>query len=599
MTPGALDPITFEVLRSGFEYACERMGHVLQRVSFSPIIYDMVDFSNGVFDAEGELVGQAANCPVHLGAMHYSVRASVERFGADGLGPGDVVILNDPYRGGTHTPDVTMTLPVYADGELIAFTASRAHWTDLGGGGQAFSTHIAAEGLRLPPLKLVEAGELNTDLVDIIRNQSRVPQYVDGDVNAQLGALSAGEAELLRLIDRYGHETLRQGMKEVTDYTERMTRAAIARIPDGVYEAEDYADTDGFSEEPVRLRIKLTVAGDELAVDFAGTDPVADGAINSPEANTVSAVYYSLKFFLSPDAPANAGMYRPITISIPEDTWLNPSWPAPTIGCTVLAAPKVCAAVWQALAHAIPDRIIAPTYAEDNWFVASVADPEVKGGHVFSDLPPGGWGGTPFHDGMNVTEEPNGNCTNLPAETAELLFPIEYERYELRPDSGGPGQFRGGLGSVLQVRFDERTELSMECSRTRAGSPGVGGGEAGPPQRQSKVDGDGRRETIGGLTDDGRWLNCLLSNHPFAPGEVFLFESTGGGGWGDPLEREPAAVLSDVVDGYVSAEVAARDYGVVIDRERREVDGDATKALRSTMRARRRPTGQEDPDGHA
>ena len=587
---GSLDPITFEVLRAGFEYACERMGRVLQRVSFSPIIYDMVDFSNGVFDASGELVGQAANCPVHLGAMHYSVRASVERFGVGGLGPGDVAILNDPYRGGAHTPDVTMTQPVYADGELIAFAASRAHWTDLGGGGaggQAFSTHIAAEGLRLPPLKLVEGGELNTDLVDIIRNQSRVPQYIDGDIDAQLGALRAGEAELLRLVERYGRDQLERGMNEVIDYTERRTRAAIGRIPDGEYTAEDYADTDGFSEEPVRLRVKLTVEGDELAVDFAGTDPVADGAINSPEANTVSAVYYSLKFFLSPDAPANAGMYRPITVTIPENTWLNPSWPAPTIGCTVLAAPKVCAAVWQALAHAIPDRIIAPTYADDNWFVAAVSDPDVVGGHVFSDLPPGGWGGTPFHDGLNVSEEPNGNCTNLPAETAELLFPIEYERYELRPDSGGPGKFRGGLGSVLQVRFNERTELSMETSRTREGSPGVNGGQPGPPQRQVKVDRDGQHETIGGLTDEGRWLNCLLSNHPFAPGESFLFESTGGGGWGDPLEREIEAVLADVIDGYVSVQAARERYGVVVDLDAGEIDHDATERLRATMAATR------------
>lgn len=581
-----LDPITFEVMRSAFEYTCERMSRVLQRASFSPIIYDMVDYSNAIFDPDTQLLGQTANCPVHLAAMHFSARASIGKYGVENLFPGDVVVLNDPYEGGTHTPDVTFTMPIYYEEQLIGFGVSRAHWTDVGGGGaggQAFGTHIAAEGLRLPPVKILERGELNRDIVAIIRNATRVPQYVDGDVQAQLGALKAAEIELTRLARRYGVETLRQAQREVLDYTERMTRAALERIPDGEYEADDYADTDGFSLEPIKLHVKLVVRDDEITVDFSGTDPECIGSINSPYANTASAVYYALKFFLNPDAPANAGMYRPITLSIPEATWLNPRWPAPTIGCTTLASSKICSGIWLALAKAIPDRIIAPTYSECNWFVASVKDPDTWFTYVFSDLPAGGWGGSPFHDGMSVTQDPLGNCMNLPAETAELLFPVEYEGWDIRNDSGGPGKFRGGLGSRLKIRWYGRTELSMECSRTRAGSPGVNGGGASPPQRQAKIHADGRRETIGGWSEDGTWRSCLLANHPFQPGDTFLFEATGGGGWGDPLERDPHMVLEDVLDEYVSLEDARTQYGVAIHDGK--VDEEATRKLREEMQS--------------
>jgi N-methylhydantoinase B len=576
-----MDPITFEVMRASFEYTCERMSRVLRRAAFSPLIVDMVDFSNAIFDVEGELVGQAANCPVHLGAMHFSTRASIDRFGADGLEEGDVVVLNDPYHGGTHTNDVTLTAPVHWEGRLIGYAVSRAHWTDVGGGGaggQAFGTHIAAEGLRIPPTKLVRAGVLDEDLVAIMRASSRVPQHVDGDLRAQLGALKAAEQELQRLAERYGPATLHEAMEAVKDYTERMTRAAIEQIPDGVYRASEFTDTDGVSPEPVRLEVALTVAGDRIAVDFAGTDPTVAGSVNSPLANTHSCVYYALKFFLQPDAPANAGMYRAIDISVPEGSWLNCAWPAPTIGCTTVAASKVGAAIWQAVAQAIPERAIAPTNAEINWFVAGVED-GAGAQSIYSELPAGGWGGTPFGDGMNVTMDPLGNCTNLPIEVGELLFPVEYEAVELRPDSGGPGARRGGLGQRFQVRWHGRAAVSMGSSRTRAGSPGVGGGEASPPQRLVKVAADGGETVIGGIGDDGAWVPCVLSSHPFEGGEAFRVESTGGGGWGAALERAPEQVLEDVLDGYVTVEGARADYGVVVSGG--AVDAAATAAERA------------------
>jgi N-methylhydantoinase B/oxoprolinase/acetone carboxylase alpha subunit len=580
----ALDPVTFEVLRSLFEYTCARMSQILQKTSFSPILYDMVDFSNAIYDADLRLLGQTANCPVHLAAMQFSARATAKRFGVESLKEGDVIVLNDPYEGGTHINDITFTMPIFFRGRLLGFAVSRGHWTDLGGGaagGQAFGTHIAAEGLRLPPIKLFENYTINEDFCRIITNNTRTPQYIEGDIQAHLGALRAAEAELQRAAERYGEETVRLAMREVIAYTERMTRKAIAEIPDGVYEGEDYADTDGFSDEPIRIKVRLIVAGDEITVDFTGSDPVVTGAINSPMANTYSAVYYSLKFFLSPDAPANGGMFAPIKVVLPENCWLNAKWPAPTIGCTTLTSSKITSAIWQALAKAVPQRAAASTFAECNWFVCAVKDPAGGPLSVFSDLPAGGWGGTPYADGMSVTMDPLGNCMNLPAETAELLFPVVYEAFELRPESAGAGKHRGGLGARLQIRFLGEAELSMETARTREGSPGVNGGGRSPAQRLIKIDRNGKREAIGGWTEDGQWKKCLLAAYRFAPGERFLFESTGGGGWGNPLERDVAKVLDDVLDEYISLETAREVYGVVIDPTTLKLDEAATHALRA------------------
>lgn len=576
-THEGLDPVTFEVLRRGFEYGPERMSQVLQKASFSPIIYDMVDYSNAIFDANVELIGQTANCPVHIAAMQFSAQASLKRYPLEELGPGDIVLLNDPYEGGTHVPDVTMTMPVFAEDELLALVVCRAHWNDLGGG---FDTHIAGEGLRLPPSMLYRDGKLNEELVGIIKNNTRTPQYVEGDIQAQIGALRAGEDEMMRLASKYGAGVVKEGMREVLDYTQRMTKAAIRDIPNGVYEASDYVDSDGVTDDPVMVQVKLTVSDERVEVDLTGSSPVTVGPINSPYGNTASAVYYALKFFLGPDAPANAGLYRQIDMVIPEKTWLNPSWPAPTLGCTTATSSKICAAIWLAMAQAVPDQAIAPTCAEANWLVASATDPESGEVSVLTDLPAGGWGGTPYNDGMHVTMDPLGNCQNLPAETAELLFPVRYLSFEMVTDSAGAGKNRGGCGVRAELQFLGRGEMIwMETSRTREGSPGVNGGGYSRRQRQLRRKTDGSLETIGGLDEDGQWHSQILGGIPFEPGEAFVFESTGGGGWGSPLERAADAVANDVRNEFVSREEARSVYGVVLTDDL-EVDRDATETHR-------------------
>ncbi|MGD9601446.1 MAG: hydantoinase B/oxoprolinase family protein [Gammaproteobacteria bacterium] len=583
-----VDPVTFEVLRSVFEYASDRMSTVLQRASFSPILADMVDFSNAIYDYECQLLSQAANCPIHLAAMKFSAEAIIEKFGLENIHEGDVICLNDPYKGGTHINDITFLAPIYFERDLVGFAVSRGHWMDLGGGaagGQAFAgTHIAGEGLRLPPTKIYERGKPREDIIDILVNNTRTPHFVRGDLQAHVGCLRAGEQEMQRAAARYGLVTLKAAMKQLQKYTERIVRKSISEIPDGVYEGEDYADTDGFSDKPIGIKVKLIVKGSDITVDFSGTDSTVKGAINSPYANTASATLYSLQFFLAPYAPQNQGMFNPISIVIPENSWLNAKWPAPTIGCTTLTSSKITSAIWQALAKACPDKVTGSTSADCNWFVSSVVAPNGVT-DVFSDLPAGGWGATPYSDGMNVTEDPLGNCMNMPAETAELLFPIAYEAFELRRDSAGAGKYRGGLGAVFKVRYLAEGALSMETARTLEGSPGVAGGRHSAVQRQVKIHRDGQRQVIGGYDEKGEWHNPLLCAYPFGHGETFMFESTGGGGYGSPLERDPQAVLDDVLDEYISAEAARDVYGVVIDPATRQVDLAATQAARARLAA--------------
>ena len=365
-----VDPVTFEVLRSIFEYASDRMSTVLQRASFSPILADMVDFSNAIYDYECQLLSQAANCPIHLAAMKFSAEAIIKKFGLENIFEGDVICVNDPYQGGTHINDMTFLTPIYFEQELVGFAVSRGHWMDLGGGaagGQAFSgTHIAGEGLRLPPIKIYERGQPRADIIDILVSNTRTPHFVKGDLQAHVGCLRAGEQEMQRAAAKYGLVTLKTAMKQLQEYTERIVRKSISEIPDGVYEGEDYADTDGFSTTPIKIKVKLIVQGSEITVDFSGTDGTVKGAINSPYANTASATLYSLQFFLAPYAPQNQGMFNPIKLIIPEGSWLNAKWPAPTIGCTTLTSAKITSAIWQALAKACPAKATGSTSADCN-----------------------------------------------------------------------------------------------------------------------------------------------------------------------------------------------------------------------------------------
>ena len=590
-TSTTLDPITFAVVRAGFDHITRLMSTNLQKTSYSPILYDMVDFSNALFDPEANLIGQTTNVPVHLASMHFSVLASLRAF-PEGLEEGDVVLLNDPYQGGTHIPDVTFTMPVFAEGRIIGYAASRGHWLDLGGaapGGMvADATHIVQEGLRIPPIKLYERGVLDAKVHAIIKANTRVPHYIDGDLRAHESALQTANRELQALATRYGVETVLACMAEALNYTERRTRAAIREIPDGVYSAEDWIDTDGVSAEPVPIRCTLTVDGDEITADLRNSSPLVAGPINYPAAGSHSGVYFALKFFLDPDAPPNAGMYRPITILLPESGVVNARWPAPVFNGNLATSERIADAVWQALGQAIPERMVGMTYGDCNSFSVSAVDPETGIPYIADDLPPGGWGGTPFSDGMNATYSCHGNCMDLTVEMTELIYPIRFERRELIADSGGPGTFRGGLGMRQTFApINHPAVCGIETSRSLMGAPGVLGGAPGRPGRTLRNFGREDEEVLGGWTPDGTWRICSYSNRSLPRDNTFTNEAPGGGGWGNPLERDPARVLDDVLDGYITAEAAQRDYGVIISAQagRMTVEESATNVEREARAA--------------
>lgn len=560
-----LDPITFEVVRSSFDYITKMMSQTLQKISFSPIMYDQVDFSNALFDDKANLIGQTTNVPVHLAAMHHCVNAAVDAF-KDDFNEGDVVILNDPYRGGTHNMDVTFVTPVFWDGKLIAYACSRGHWQDMGGKAASSESptavHIAEEGLRLPPTKIYIAGEPVTWLIDIIRNNTRAPYFIDGDIRAHMGALNTAKKHFFELVEKYGEDTVRACMEEALDYTERRTRAAIKKLPNGVYTADDYIDADGVNNKAIFVKATVTIEDEDITVDFTGSSPTVDGPVNFPLAGTCSGVYFGLKFFLDPDAPPNAGMYRPIHIIVPENTVFNPRWPAPVYYGNLITSEKVADLIWQCLEQAIPEQIVGMPYADCNPISWGVVNAREGVSDTFGELPPGGWGGTPFGDGMSATYSRHGNCMDFTPEQMELLYPVICTEREFKEDSAGAGKYRGGLALQVSWKLLQNSTMNVGMGRSRFGPPGVCGGKDGKPSSVILNMGTDREEVIGGYTEDHEYLMTMFDNYPMKAGDTVTMITQGGGGYGDPKERDPELVKKDVRNGLVSKEAALEEYGV-------------------------------------
>lgn len=560
-----LDPITFEVVRSSFDYITKMMSQTLQKISFSPIMYDQVDFSNALFDDKANLIGQTTNVPVHLAAMHHCVNAAVDAF-KDDFNEGDVVILNDPYRGGTHNMDVTFVTPLFWDRKLIAYACSRGHWQDMGGKAASSESptavHIAEEGLRLPPTKIYIAGEPVTWLIDIIRNNTRAPYFIDGDIRAHMGALNTAKKHFFELVEKYGEDTVRACMEEALDYTERRTRAAIKKLPNGVYTADDYIDADGVNNKAIFVKATVTIEDEDITVDLTGSSPTVDGPVNFPLAGTCSGVYFGLKFFLDPDAPPNAGMYRPIHIIVPENTVFNPRWPAPVYYGNLITSEKVADLIWQCLEQAIPEQIVGMPYADCNPISWGVVNAREGVSDTFGELPPGGWGGTPFGDGMSATYSRHGNCMDFTPEQMELLYPVICTEREFKEDSAGAGKYRGGLALQVSWKLLQNSTMNVGMGRSRFGPPGVCGGKDGKPSSVILNMGTDREEVIGGYTKDHEYLMTMFDNYPMKAGDTVTMITQGGGGYGDPKERDPELVKKDVRNGLVSKEAAEKEYGV-------------------------------------
>ncbi len=474
----AVDPITFAVIKSGLDTIVDDMAYAVMRTARSPIVRDVLDYSVTLCDASGRILSQAKTVALHLGAVPDAIDVVISRF-RDDLFPGDVIILNDPYDGGMHLPDIFMFKPIFAGERLLGFSVVIAHHCDVGGrvpGSNASdSTEIFQEGLRIAPMKLYERGRPNRTLFSIIEKNVRLPDLVLGDLDAQYATCNIGEREMLRLFERYDEE-LEPYFDRLIDYGEALTRKAIAAWPDGDYGFTDYIDGDGFSPAPIPIVCRITVKGDHLWVDFTGSSPQVRGAINATLSFVKSATYLTIRCALDHDVPNNAGVYRCITVTAPEGSILNPVMPAP-VAARALTGYRVVDTVMGALAQIAPARLMAA--GEGGNTVVAIGG--YHGGErrpfVLVDMINGAWGGRPDKDGVEGVTNPSQNMSNLPIETIEARYPLIMEEYGLREDSGGAGQYRGGLGLVRQYRlFAERAVLQLRADRHEHPPYGLFGG---------------------------------------------------------------------------------------------------------------------------
>lgn len=552
-----VDSVTLEVVRNACVAVAEEMNATLIRTSYSPNIKDRRDCSCALFDAGGEMISQAENIPVHLGAMPYSVAAAVEAFPPETLSEGDAVLLNDPFHGGAHLPDLTLVTPIFVDGEVAAFAANRAHHADIGGARAgsvaADSTEIYQEGLRIPPVRLYESGEPNEDVMTLVLANVRTPDERRGDLRAQHAANQTATERFRDLAARYGRDELTTVLEEIKDYSERRMRAEISALPDGTYEFEDVLDGDGHGHNDLRIAVAVTVDGDEVTVDFAGTAEQIEGAINAPRAVTASATYYALRCVTDPDIPPNAGCYRPVTIEAPEGTIVNASPPAAVVGGNLEVSQRATDAILGAFGREVPERGIAGCQGTMNNVTFGGTDPRTGEPYAFYETQGGGFGGRTGLDGMDGVHVHMSNTLNTPAEVLETAYPLRVVRYEYRADSGGVGAFRGGLGLRRDIEAKGPTTFSLLADRRRHAPYGLAGGGSGAPgEDYLRRDGETHRLDP-------------KSTHELRLGDVVSIRTPGGGGYGDPADRDPDAVRRDVRLEKLTPQAAREAYGVDVE----------------------------------
>jgi N-methylhydantoinase B len=535
-----MDRITLDVIGAALLSIAEEMGEALIKSSYSTNIKERQDCSTALFNMRGEVIAQAEHIPMHLGSLIMIVREILKRYPLPDLHEGDVFVGNDPYTGGsTHLPDITVASPVFADGGLVGFVANIAHHAD-GSGRQTYS--IWDEGLRIPPIRIVDGGRLREDVMELVLLNFRLPRERRADFRAQFAANRLGTARAQELVRRYGRDTCVAAMDESLAYGERKIRAAIRSIPDGVYALDDWLDDDGVGGPPVPLRVRITVSGDRIALDFSGTGAQVPGDVNVVYLALVATVYYVLKSVLDPDIPANGGFYRAIEVTAPEGSLVNAQPPAP-VAWRTQTCQRVADLVLGALAPALPDRVIAATNGANSAWVFSGTDPATGQYYVYLETIGGGSGARATKDGLDAVQVHVTNTSNLPVECLEMEYPLLVEEYALVPDSGGAGRFRGGLGirRTVRVRGHDTTFLGT-LERQRVAPPGLrGGGEGG---RGALL--------LNAGTSAQRDLGSKVAGVRLKPGDTVTIVTPGAGGYGPVAERDPALLAGDVRDGKVS-----------------------------------------------
>ena len=572
------DPFTLELFKNSLFSISDEMAVTICRTTYSGVLRDNMDFSTGFTDANGKLVAQGLTIPLHLGSIPTALDSVLDHFKGD-IQPGDVFIMNDPYEGGMHLPDVFIFKPIFVEGEQLAIAATISHQADIGGrvpGSNASdSTEIFQEGLRIPPIKLYMGGELNETMWRLIEKNVRIPIQVLGDMRAQLSACTIAENQFLELVDRFGLETTRFYMGEVIHHTERLARAAIRKLPDGEFAFEDWVDDDGIDRDrPIRLFCKITKRDDAIRVDWAGSSDQVKGAINCTLSFTKAVSYAAIRSVLDFDIPCNEGLFRAIDVTAPPGTVTNMVLPA-ACAARGLTGFRMGDCVFGALAMMLKDEVGAASDG-GNTGVSIGGYDKSRRPFIFVDFACGSWGGRPWGDGVQGNSNMFANMASQSVELIESQNPIQILRYELIPDRAGAGKYRGGVPYRRDYLFtEEEAVLQVRSDRRRFRPYGLYGGYAGRPSRN-----------VLNPDKEARLLDSKVTMH-LRRGDVFRHELPGGGGWGDPLDRDPSNVLNDVRNEYISVEGANRDYGVVIDSSTWTVDLVATRNLRESRRRSR------------
>ena len=527
------DPVKLEIFKSLYSSVAEEMGVSLRRSAFSPNIKERRDYSCAVFNRDGVLIAQGDHMPVHLGSMPMSVRAALDTVE---LGPGDIVVLNDPYAGGTHLPDVTMVAAVYAEGKRqkakgkkqksnnnpLFYVANRAHHADIGGatpGSMGRADEIYQEGLRIPPVRLMIEGRVNEDVMRLISANVRLPEEREGDLTAQLGAIATGQTRLIEIVERYGFKEADLYASHLINYTAEMMRRVIRQLPDGSYEAEDYLDDDGYSDDPIRIAVRIKINGDRATVDFTGSAPQVRGPVNAVEAITVSAVYYAFRCLIRESVPASWGILEPITVIAPAGTVVNALPPAPVAGGNVETSQRIVDTLLLALSRAGAAVPAASQGTMNNLTVGGV-DIRTNRQFAYYETVAGGMGARAGLDGIDAIHTHMTNSLNTPAEAMEYAYPMRVRRYSIRPESGGSGRFRGGNGVVREIELLTDARVTILSDRRKTRPYGLDGGEPGAAGRTLLITRDGEQVLAGKDSVSAR------------VGDRIRVESPGGGGFG-------------------------------------------------------------------
>ena len=567
------DPITMQVIRYAMEQVADEMGRTLVRTARSTVIKEIEDITCAVFDRFGNTIGQAHHAPMLLTGFELGMRALVKRYKPEELDPGDVIIFNDPYSGGQHVMDMVTFAPVHYEGALVGFVGSIAHHSDMGGaapGGTAGGLNeIYLEGLRFPMVKLYKEGQEDVELFGILENNIRVPHKTLGDIRAQAAADFVGVQRMQTIFIKYGVEVVQECQAMLLDYSESRIRAGLERIPDGSYSGVDYVDDDGRSDRPIKLQVNIHKQGDEVVVDFEGTAKQVEGNINCPIATVYAAVYYALIAVVDPHVPPNSGCYRPFRIEAEEGLIVNPRMPG-AVGARTNTSQKITEAMMLALAEAAPDNVMAGCHGQITNCGFSGYHPQTGRRFVYIDIQGGGAGARPTKDGRDGQDSHLARFKNTPIEAVELEYPVRVGRYELIPDSGGAGRYRGGLAvrRDIEILTDDVT-LARYGDRQRFAPFGLFGGKEGSKGNFVLNPGTPEEQPL-----KSKGLDV------FHTGDVISLRLPGAGGYGDPLERDPELLLADVRDGKVGLESARRDYKVVVDPETLTIDQAATAKLR-------------------